>query len=184
VEQTEIGTFGTKAMSIYTVHEPPLRAAETMPDPDRFAFVRDGFSVWAFLFAVLWMLWHRLWLVLLAYVVVVVGIETALRYAGFSGPVLAIVAVFISLLVGIESSTLRRFALARRGWKNVGVVSGSDLEEAERRFFAAWTHESPVKRPNAPTGAAAPGTPATAPIPRPPPSSGVIGLFPEPGVDR
>ena len=89
-------------MSIYTVHEPPLRAAETMPDPDRFAFVRDGFSVWAFLFAVLWMLWHRLWLVLLAYVVVVVGIETALRYAGFSGPVLAIVAVFISLLVGIE----------------------------------------------------------------------------------
>jgi hypothetical protein len=130
------------------------------------------------------MLWHRLWLVLLAYVVVVVGIETALRYAGFSGPVLAIVAVFISLLVGIESSTLRRFALARRGWKNVGVVSGSDLEEAERRFFAAWTHESPVKRPIAPTGAAAPGTPATAPIPRPPPSSSVIGLFPEPGVDR
>jgi Protein of unknown function (DUF2628) len=184
VEQTEIGTFGTKAMSIYTAHEPPLRAAETTPDPDRFAFVRDGFSVWAFLFAVLWMLWHRLWLVLLAYVVVVVGIETALRYAGFSGPVLAIVAVFISLLVGIESSTLRRFALARRGWKNVGVVSGSDLEEAERRFFAAWTHESPVKRPNAPTGAAAPGTPATAPIPRPPPSSSVIGLFPEPGVDR
>jgi hypothetical protein len=113
-----------------------------------------------------------------------VGIESALRYAGFSGPVLAIVAVFISLLVGIESSTLRRFALARRGWKNVGVVSGSNLEEAERRFFAAWTHESPVKRPDAPTGAAAPGTPATAPIPRPPPSSSVIGLFPEPGVDR
>lgn len=166
-------------MSIYTVHEPPLRAAETMPDPDRFAFVRDGFSVWAFLFAVLWMLWHRLWLVLLAYVVVIVGIESALRYAGFSGPVLAIVAVFISLLVGIESGTLRRFALARRGWKNVGVVSGGDLEEAERRFFAAWTRETPMKRPDAPAG-----TPAAAPIPRPPPSSGVIGLFPEPGVDR
>jgi hypothetical protein len=182
VEQTEIGTFGTKAMSIYTVHEPPLRAAETMPDPDRFAFVRDGFSVWAFLFAILWMLWHRLWLVLLAYVVVVVGIESALRYAGFSGLVLAIVAVFISLLVGIESGTLRRFALARRGWKNVGVVSGSDLEEAERRFFAAWTRETPMKRPDAPS--AAPGTPAAAPVPRPPPSSGVIGLFPEPGVDR
>jgi hypothetical protein len=168
-------------MSIYTVHEPPLRAAETMPDPDRFAFVRDGFSVWAFLFAILWMLWHRLWLVLLAYVVVVVGIESALRYAGFSGLVLAIVAVFISLLVGIESGTLRRFALARRGWKNVGVVSGGDLEEAERRFFAAWTRETPMKRPDAP---AAPGTAAAAPIPRPPPSSGVIGLFPEPGVDR
>ena len=80
----------------------------------------------------------------------VVGIESALRYAGFSGLVLAIVAVFISLLVGIESGTLRRFALARRGWKNVGVVSGGDLEEAERRFFAAWTRETPMKRPDAP----------------------------------
>jgi hypothetical protein len=171
-------------MSIYTVHEPPLRAAETVPHPDRFAFVRDGFSVWAFLFAVLWMLWHRLWLVLFAYIVVMVGVESALRYAGFSGPVLAIVAFFISLLVGIESSTLRRFSLARRGWKNVGVVSGYDLEEAERRFFAAWTHETPVKRADTPTSAAAPGTPAAAPIPRPAQSSGVIGLFPEPGGER
>src|SRR6516162_8208061 len=98
-----------EAMSIYTVHEPPLRAAETTPNPDRFAFVRDGFSVWAFLFAALWMLWHRMWLVLLVYVVVVLGIESALRYAGFSGPVLAIVAIFIAFLVGIESSTLRCF---------------------------------------------------------------------------
>ncbi len=169
-------------MSIYTVHEPPLRAAETMPDPDRFAFVRDGFSIWAFLFAVLWMLWHRMWLVLLAYLVVVLGIESALRYAGFSGPVLAIVAIFISFLVGIESSTLRRFALARRGWKNVGVVSGNDLEEAERRFFAAWTREVPMKRAD-PHAAAASGAPA-APMPRAAPSSGVIGLFPEPGVER
>jgi hypothetical protein len=169
-------------MSIYTVHEPPLRAAETTPDPDRFAFVRDGFSVWAFLFAALWMLWHRMWLVLLVYVVVVLGIESALRYAGFSGPVLAIVAIFIAFLVGIESSTLRCFALARRGWKNVGVVSGNDLEEAERRFFAACTRETPMQRADA-SAAAASGMPA-APMPRSAQSSGVIGLFPEPGADR
>jgi hypothetical protein len=169
-------------MSIYTVHEPPLRAAETTPDPYRFAFVRDGFSIWAFLFAVLWMLWHRMWLVLLGYVIVAVGIEGGLRYAGFSAPVLVIVGIFISFLVGIESSTLRRVALARRGWKNVGVVSGSDLEEAERRFFAVWTNETPVKRADAPAAAAS-GVPA-APMPRPAPSSGVIGLFPEPGGER
>jgi len=166
-------------MSIYTVHEPPLRAAETMPDPDRFAFVRDGFSVWAFLFAVLWMLWHRLWLVLLAYVVVVVGIETALRYAGFSGPVLAIVAVFISLLVGIESSTLRRFALARRGWKNVGIVGGTNTEAAERRFFDAWIGTEPG-------GSSGPAV--APPLPLAPASAShtphIVGLFPEPDASR
>ena len=69
-------------MSVYTVHEPPLRAAETAPDPERFIFVRDGFYFWAFVFSVLWMLWHRMWLVLLIYVAVVVGLEAALRYVG------------------------------------------------------------------------------------------------------
>ena len=32
-------------MSIYTVHEPPLKADESTPDPERFVFVRDGFYV-------------------------------------------------------------------------------------------------------------------------------------------
>src|SRR6476660_3985649 len=54
-------------MSIYTVHEPPLKADASTPDPDRFAFVRDGFSFWAFLLAPLWMLRHRLWLVSVGY---------------------------------------------------------------------------------------------------------------------
>ncbi len=41
-------------------------------------------------------------------------------------------------MIGLEASTLRRFTLRRRGWRNVGVVSGDDLEDAERRFFDAW----------------------------------------------
>ena len=54
-------------MPVYTVHEPPPRDSDDAADAaDRFVFVRDGFSFWAFLFAPLWMLWHRLWLVLLA----------------------------------------------------------------------------------------------------------------------
>src|SRR5882757_8578104 len=51
-------------MAIYTVHEPPLKGDQTQPDPERFAFVRDGFSFWAYLLTPLWMLRHRLWLVL------------------------------------------------------------------------------------------------------------------------
>ena len=33
-------------MSVSRVHEPPLRAAEFAADPERFAFVRDGFYFW------------------------------------------------------------------------------------------------------------------------------------------
>ena len=56
-------------MTVYTVHEPPPREGQADADTDRFVFVRDGFDFWAFLFGPLWMIWRRLWLVLLLYVI-------------------------------------------------------------------------------------------------------------------
>ena len=125
-------------MSIYTVHEPPLKADQSTPDPDRFVFVRDGFSFWAFLLAPLWMLRHRLWLVFVGYVIVAVALQVGLRLIGASSGVIITVSLLLALLVGFEAATLRRFTLARRRWKNVGIVVGDDLESAERRFFDAW----------------------------------------------
>jgi hypothetical protein len=169
-------------MSVYTVHEPPRRAGAAAADVERFAFVRDGFSWWAFLFAPLWMLRHRMWLVLLGYVLVAGAIEIPVRMSG--GPVLAtsLIGILLGLLVGLEAGTLRRFTLNRRGWKNLGVVSGDDLEDAERRFFDAWlqrTNSTPGG-PRAPT----PGPASATPIWRGPLESDVIGLFPEPGARR
>jgi hypothetical protein len=170
-------------MSVYTVHEPPVRSADPLPDAERIVFVRDGFSFWAFLLAPLWMLWHRMWLVLAGYVIVAVALETALAAFGGARAAASILGLFISLLVGLEASTLRRFTLRRRRWKNVGIVSGDDVEDAERRFFDAWLRQSP-SRPagNAAAAPAPPGSAAT--IPRVPPNSDVVGLFPEPGVQR
>src|SRR6202051_4375765 len=169
-------------MSVYTVHEPPSRAGAAPSDVERFAFVRDGFSWWAFLFAPLWMLRHRMWLVLIGYVVVAGGIEIPVRMAG--GPALAasLIGILLGLLVGLEAGTLRRFTLSRRGWKNLGVVSGDDLEDAERRLFDAWLRGAspPSRGAHAPT----PGPASAAPIRRRPLGSDVIGLFPEPGASR
>jgi len=90
------------------------------------------------------------------------------------------------LLIGLEAGTLRRFALSRRGWRNIGVVSGDDREDAERRFFDAWLQKAaPHAAPAAPAApAASPLNAAPAPIPRTPQASGIIGLFPEPGAQR
>jgi hypothetical protein len=167
-------------MSVYTVYEPPLRATDVGPDPDRFTFVRDGFSFWAFFVAALWMLWHRMWLVLVIYLVLAIGLETALHFAGVSPAAIAIVQLCIAVLVGFEAPTLRRFTLAQRKWKDVGLVSGSTLEDAERRFFDAWSRET-RRQPSAP---AAPGAAAQSPVPHMPQASDVIGLFPDPGAGR
>jgi hypothetical protein len=170
-------------MSIYTVHEPPAKADQSRPDPERFVFVRDGFSFWAFLLAPLWMLRHRMWLVLVGYVVVMVALHVGLRLIGASATVTVVAGALVSLLVGFEAATLRRFTLARRRWRNVGIVVGDDVESAERRFFDAWTSGSRVG-PAAASAARALASPApSVPTARRSPSD-VIGLFPQPGATR
>jgi Protein of unknown function (DUF2628) len=162
-------------MPIYTVHEPPLRRYEIEPDPVRFAFVRDGFSFWAFVLGAIWMLRYRLWLVLIAYIILVAAIGIGLHVVGAPAGARLLVVFLVALLFGLEATTLRRWTLSRRGWVNLGVVTGSDQETAERRFFDAWV--------------ASGGSGYTLPIPPPPATPrndgappGVIGLFPEPGA--
>jgi hypothetical protein len=171
-------------MSVYTVHEPPLRPADAASDAERYVFVRDGFSIWAFLFPPLWMLWHRMWLVLTGYVVLSAGIETLVKASGASAFSVGLIGLLISFLVGLEVGTLRRFTLSRRGWKTIGIVSSDDLEDAEQRFFDSWVQraasQSSASSAAAPTP---PGTPAAS-TPRMPHAPDVIGLVPEPGANR
>jgi hypothetical protein len=162
-------------MPIYTVHQPPPRRSQPGADPERFAFVREGFSFWAFLFGPLWMLRHRMWLVFAGYVLVMTAFEVAFRLMGSSFAQRALAGLLIAILLGLEAPTLRRFTLARRGWRNLGIIVGDDLEAAESRFFKTWTEEG-QGRPAAIKSAIAPW-----PQPRAPE---VIGLFPEAGVNR
>jgi hypothetical protein len=158
-------------MAVYTVHEPPRRNDDALAHTDRFKFVRDGFSWPAFLFAPLWMLRYRLWLALIVYLLVAFALGAATRVLGDGDWPMAI-SFLVLLLVGFEASTLRRYGLARRGWKTVGVVVGDDLEAAERRFFDAWAAGG------VPRAATPPAAGPAAPVP----SGPIIGLFPEPGA--
>jgi hypothetical protein len=164
-------------MAVYTVHEPPLRTgAGSAPEPERFIFVRDGFAFWALLFGPLWMLRHRMWLVLLGYLVVVAALSVVLHLHG-TAAVGTLVWALLALLIGFEAGTLRRFSLARRGFRNIGLVVGDDLELAERRFFDSWVGRAK------PASSASGGAPALALSLRAPhPASDVLGLFPEPGA--
>jgi hypothetical protein len=173
-------------MRVYSVHEPPVRGLDPLPDAERFVFVRDGFYFRAFLFAPLWMLWHRMWPMLAGYVIISAVVETALVVVGASPTDVLVVALLIALLIGLEASTLRRFTLNRRGWKNVGVISGDDLEDAERRFFETWVRELPAQSvvPAAPPPAPLPVPGALPPTPRAAEGPGVVGHFPEPGAQR
>src|SRR5437773_6691214 len=101
--------FRRGVMAVYTVHEPPLRRYETTTDPDRFVFVRDGFSFWAFLFGPLWMLRHRMWLALACYLTVMGALQIGLHQLEAPGEIASLVGFLFALLIGVEAGTLRRF---------------------------------------------------------------------------
>jgi Protein of unknown function (DUF2628) len=161
-------------MPAYAVFEPPARAKLSAADhAARFVFLRDRFSWGAFLLPPLWMMWRRLWLVLVLYLV-----AAGLLYYGLDRlrtPLSAQIAVsiLVSLLLGIEASSLGRWTLLRRGWRERGVVVADDLEMAERRFFDARSRERSLGPPPPPP-------PPYGPVP----NASVIGLFPEPGGGR
>jgi uncharacterized protein DUF2628 len=162
-------------MATYTVHAPPPKAGEMTSDPQRFVFVRDGFHFWAFLFGPLWLLFRRLWLVLLGYIVVNALVGALLFAVGASGGFKFLGSLLVPLLLGFEAASLWRWTLTRRRWQMLGFVIGDDEEGAERRFFAEWARRTP------PPVTLAPEAPYAAPVRRGPPSgTDVIGLFPEP----
>jgi Protein of unknown function (DUF2628) len=158
-------------MPAFAVFEPPMRTGRrATPHTDRFVFLRERFSWGAFLFGALWMIWRRLWLVLIIYVIVLGLMEFGLRSLGIAPQARFTVYFLVALLVGMEAATLRRWTLLRRGWHDRGIVIADDLEMAERRFFDSWSADRPPPPP--------PHAPASDS------GTGVIGLFPEPGGGR
>jgi hypothetical protein len=164
-------------MPAYAVFEPPMRKRSAADHADRFIFFRERFNLAAFLFGPLWMVWRRLWLVLIIYLVTVAVLVIGLLRIGIGPSACAAVVVLIQLLVGMEAASLRRWTLIRRGWRDCGIVIADDLELAERRFFDARSASTPSARERT----AIPAAPPMASAHMPPSGPEVIGLFPEPG---
>ena len=71
-------------MPVYTVHAPVMNNAD-IAATDRFAFVRDGFHVWAALLGPVWLAWHRLWLALIGWIVLMAAIDVGMAASALAG---------------------------------------------------------------------------------------------------
>jgi len=129
----------------FTVHEPPYPPASRLERAEELLFVKDGFSWFAALLAPIWMLVNRLWLALLIYLLVVGAIAGGLTALGVAPIWITLVDIAINLMVGLEADSIRRWTLRRRGWRQIGAVSGRNTSECERRFFDSWLGETDVQ---------------------------------------
>ena len=125
-------------MKSYSVHG---RADEP---PERFAFVKDGFSWPALFVPLIWLLWHRLWLTLVGYVIFVLVVAWTGRL--INDDMASLVAILGSILFALEANNIRRLSLEGSGRRELGVAAGRNLEEAELRFFDRWSGQAPSVR--------------------------------------
>jgi hypothetical protein len=156
----------------YLVFE-PAAGGRSLEAADRILFVREKFSWTALIFAPLWLLWHRLWLGLLGWLVAVIIIGLVAWVLMLDQTTASIAGFIPSLVVALEGTELRRMKLQRRGYRYAGVVVAQDLEDAERRFFTRWIVPAKAAMPPAPRAS----LPPLAETP-------VIGLFPQSGAIR
>jgi hypothetical protein len=176
-------------MPVYTVHAPSADGAD-LRSTDTFVFVRDGFHLWAALFAPLWLTWHRLWLALIGWVIAIIALELVLVRLGAGSAAVFFADLVAAVLMGFEAGSLRRWTLSRHHWRQLDVVVADDEEAAERRFFDRWAakqrgivnDQQAVDRGAPPPTRDVPPHPFSKPPPLP--GSGIIGLFPEPGGPR
>jgi hypothetical protein len=176
-------------MPVYTVHAPVTTDAGIRAT-DRFAFVRDGFHFWAAVAGVIWLAWHRLWLALLGWIVLLLAVDFGMAALGARGGAILLANLLLALLMGFEAASLRRWTLSRRKWRQLDIVVADDEETAERRFFDRWTAKQrglandqlAIDRGAPPPTRDIPGQPFSRPPPLP--RSEIIGLFPEPGGSR
>ena len=176
-------------MPVYTVHAPVASGAD-LAATDKFTFVRDGFHFWAAVATVIWLVWHRLWLALIGWIVLMVAIQFGMSALGASRGTIPAVYALVAILMGFEAASLQRWTLSQRKWRQFDIVVGDDEESAERRFFDRWTARQrglsndqwATDRGAPPPTRNVPGQPFSKPPPMP--QGGIIGLFPEAGGSR
>lgn len=164
-------------MAVYTVHAPASFGVDVRTTPDRIVFVRDGFYFWAFVAAFIWLLWHRLWLAALGYLVLVIAVQLALMVLGISNAAQFAVFFVIALLTGLEAGSLWRWTLTRRKWRQLGVVTARNQREAEQRFFERFDGAARVETMRG-------NSSSLPPMPRASIADDMSGFFPSPGGSR
>lgn len=117
-------------MTIYSAYLPGKSVSSSAVD--EFRLVPDAKAPLALIFPPFWLAWHRLWLELLAYLVVIAGI--ILIGVWQPGPLISYLSLIPGLYLLLEGNEHIRYKLERDGWRYIGVVDAENREEAEIRL--------------------------------------------------
>ena len=159
-------------MPTFTVHV-PSGIEDNVERAERTLFVREGFSLPAFVFGPLFLLYRRLWRAALAWLVAAIALSVLTHVLALSIPVTLLLYLVLAVLVGLEANEARRQALGGRGYIGSALVTGSTRTMVERTFFSASSATNLGTATGRPAGLPLASSNAAGTGPR-----SVIGLFP------
>lgn len=116
-------------MAWWTAHKRPGKGADDV------VFLREGFSWWALIFPLPWLVIKGMWIVLLLALGVQFAIWGISETLDLSDAIRVILSLSINLILAFEGNNVLRWTYERRGFEELGLVHGDDLDEAEYRFF-------------------------------------------------
>jgi Protein of unknown function (DUF2628) len=119
----------------WLVFEPQDAAPETLAAADKAVFIKDGFSIGAFLIAPVWLLWRRMWLVFIAWLVVYIALDRLGAVFHVGDILMSVLTLVLALGFALEANQLRAWTLRGKGWRFAGVACGNSRVEAEYRHF-------------------------------------------------
>jgi len=170
-------------VTVYSVYEPtPAPSGEGNADwearAEGVAFVKEGFAWIALIVPILWLIYHRMWLELLALLALFLSLPLIFGSDPAGKDLAGWASLGLTVLFAFEANDLRAWALRRRGFRFAGTASGRDQIEAETRFFSRWLPEQAQSHKAVPAVLPVLGKgPAIVPT-RPLGGDEVIGSFP------
>jgi hypothetical protein len=151
-------------MAMYAIHCPPL-AGDSVAAAEALRARRIGFSYFGFVFGPFWLAAQRLWLPLLVYIAFAALMAFLFTVGVFAAPAALALDLLAGMFIGLEGRNWVGSKLASRGLPLVDIIEARDEDEAALAYFTREL-ENPVP--------ALPTTRSSRP-----PTSEIIGLFPE-----
>lgn len=105
-------------------------------------FIKQGFSIWAYVLPILWLLYNKIWDIAL-FVAVFYGIlQMLLGFEIIDAISFWIIFSFgIGLWLGFDGANLKEDAYLKKGFQTVDIVSARTTEEAQRVFLTKILQE-------------------------------------------
>ena len=130
-------------MAIYVVMAP----AGEGEVPEKAVFLRDGFSIAAFIFGPFWLFWNRAYLAAGLWLALVTMLAIGGGRLGLRPEATALINFALSLALGFEGVRFIIWTLERRGFRQSAVVACDNAQEAEEVFFHNRRAAYPSSRP-------------------------------------